>query len=391
MVTTIIKYLGAAMKTSNVEDLLNLKSVNTEVNLLNSNILLNKPMEPNFEKVMGYIKGIHGRAWYTNFGELHDVLTQRLSQYLGVKNLLLVNNGTTALQVASKVLQCKSAWTTPYSFAATSSALNWQGIPVHYSDIELDNFSPDCALIESVLDANPDVNMLLPAHIYGSPCDIDGIQALAEKRKVKVLYDAAQCFGVTYKDRSILSYGDASIISFHATKLFHSIEGGAICFKNEQDYLLAKQMINFGFNGEKIESSGINGKLNEYQAAVGLTLLDDMDAVLQHRTMLFERYRQKLEGFVGLQQWSEHATFNGGYMPIVLPSAFHIKRVIKALADNGVQSRVYFKETLHRAYGNGEHCPNADTIVDRALTLPLHYYMTENDIDKISDIVIKNA
>ena len=355
------------------------------------NILLNKPLAPDIQKLAEYLSGVNERGWYTNFGYLHDLLTERLSKYLGVKNLLLVNNGTTALQVAAKVLNCKSAWTTPYSFAATSSALSWQGIPLHYSDIEPDTLSPNVSLIEEQLDKNPNINMLLPAHIYGSPCDIHAIEAIAKRRGVKVLYDAAQCFGVTYKGQSILKFGDASIISFHATKIFHTVEGGAICFKNEEDYVLAKQMINFGFKGEKLGQSGINGKLNEYQAAVGLTLLDDMNEVVEHRTRLFQIYRKNLAGHVSMQKWLPEMSFNGGYMPIILPSAFHCKKMTKELKCKNIQSRTYFKEALHRIYGNGELCPEVDKIVPRVLTLPLHRYLSEVDINKICETIIKNV
>jgi dTDP-4-amino-4,6-dideoxygalactose transaminase len=352
---------------------------------------LNKPLEPNLDKLMGYLKAVNERAWYTNFGPLHDLLSERLSNYFKVKNLLLVNNATTALQIAAKVLKCQSAWTTPYSFAATSSSLSWQGIPLHYSDIDPKSLNPNLELMEESLSKNPQINMLLPTHIYGNPCNVNDISALAKRRNVKVLYDAAQCFGVTYEGKSILEFGDASVVSFHATKLFHTVEGGAICFKNEQDFTLAKQMLNFGFDGEQLGASGINGKMNEYQAAVGLTLLDDIDQVLTNRINLFNRYRSHLEGMVELQQWSSKATYNGGYFPLILPSAFHCKKLIMALAKQNIQSRIYFKEALHHRYGKGELCHETDSIIPRVLTLPLHHYMTLKEVDRICEIVIKNV
>ncbi|MDO6558198.1 DegT/DnrJ/EryC1/StrS family aminotransferase [Paraglaciecola chathamensis] len=354
-------------------------------------ILLNQPLAPDLDKLMDYLSGVNERAWYTNFGELHELLTERLSHYLGVKNLLLVNNGTTALQVASKVLGGKQAWTTPYSFAATSSALAWQGIPVDYSDVEEKTFSPNIKLMENLVDSNPSIDMIVPTHIYGSPCNIDEIDELAKSRNIKVLYDAAQSFGVNYEGKSVLSYGDASIISFHATKVFHTVEGGAICFKNNEDFLLAKQMINFGFNGAQLGPAGINGKLNEYQAAVGLTLLENMDDVLSHRINLFQRYQSNLSGHIQLQKWSPKSTYNGGYLPVVLPTGLQCQRLISILNRYGIQSRIYFKEALHRIYGRGESCAITDSLVPRVLTLPLHYHLSLNDVDKISEIITQNV
>lgn len=357
---------------------------------LSKNIELNSPLVPNQKQVFKYLEHVHQNRWFTNFGVLHNELTDRLEEYLGVKNLLLVNNGTTAIQVAAKTLGTRYALTTPYSFAATSSGLEWIGVKLGFCDIDANSLNLDAGNIDEYLIAHNEVDTLVTTHIYGNPTGIEETLAVAEKHKKRVIFDGAQSFGVKYKGKSALSYGDATALSFHATKIFHTVEGGAVYFKSESDKDLAKQMINFGFDNSELGPCGINGKLNEYQAAVGLTLLDVIDDVIEHRVSLYTRYQTLLQDSFTLQLWDSSSEPNGGYFPVLFDCSEKCKLAEQALAENGVQTRVYFQAPLHDRYGNHEHCPLASQATQNVLTLPLHAHMQLDDVDYICEILKKH-
>jgi len=355
-------------------------------------IELNKPLNPNLTKLTEYLAQVNNSGWYTNFGPLHEQLTERLEAYLGVQNLLLVSNGTLALQVACKVLGIKHAITTPFSFVATTSALLWQNIETQFCDIDPKSYNLSPLAVEQVLKQQANVDGIVATHVYGNPCNVDAFDELAQKYNTKILYDAAHAFGVNIAGQSVLNFGDASTLSFHATKVFHTVEGGAIIFKRKEDYVKARQLINFALVNDEITDVGINAKLNEYQCAVGLTLLDDVDNVLKHRAELFRAYLNGLSNTsIEIPQWHLGANYNGAYFPVNLMNMRNFIRVSNILTDNDIQFRPYFKPSLDNAFS---HLQSNGTVISQQKTkfiicLPLHFYMCVKDVEKVVSCIKK--
>lgn len=348
---------------------------------MSSMINLNEPLRPDLKLLSRYLEDINNKGWFTNFGYYHELLTDELCKYLDVDNLLLMNNATTALQVAGKVLNTKSILTTPFSFAATSSAFQWIENKITFSEINVKtlNICPD----RMCNDTLGSIDTIVATHVFGNTCDIE---SLLSKNK-KVIFDAAHSFGVKYKSNSVLSYGDASILSFHSTKLYHTIEGGAAVFKRNDDFKKAKELICFGLSDQSI---GINGKLNEYQAAVGLVNLRIIDNVIEHRLKLFNYYIDKLKYYVDTPEWNNYSSPNGAYFAIILPSKLKRKEIELSLSRNSIQFRRYFSPSLDCLIGN-QVMPVSRSISDRVLCLPLHYNMKKTDVDLISKIIIENV
>lgn len=355
-------------------------------------IVLNKPLTPNLVKLTSYLAQVNESGWYTNFGPLHEQLTKRLENYLGVQNLLLVSNGTLAIQVACKALNINSAITTPFSFVATTSSLLWQGIDTAFCDIDAQSYNLCPVVLDKALAQNNNYDGIIATHVYGNPCNVNGIADVANKYNKKIIYDAAHAFGVKIGTESVLNFGDASTLSFHATKVFHTVEGGAIVFKHKADFEKAKELINFGIQANGVLGPpGINAKLNEYQCAVGLTLLDEIESVLEHRATLFELYRDELKGVVTLPQWNENAKFNGAYMPIYIDSVIIQSRAIEALAAADVQCRRYFTPSLDMAYPKLKSfgCENSQKVARGIICLPLHAHMDKHDVLFVTNLLKK--
>ena len=354
-------------------------------------ILLNKPVAPCLKTLTGYLEQVNDSGWYTNFGPLHQELTARLEEYLGVENLLLVANGTLALNVAYRALSVKSSICTPFSFAATSSSLAWEKIPFSFVDIDSETLNLDPSLVSNALENSSDIDSVIATHVYGNPCDVEAFTTLQKKYDVKVIYDGAHAFNVKCKQRSVLSYGDATTLSFHATKVFHTIEGGATVFKDKDAFDRAKRIINFGLDSRgTINQIGINAKLNEYQCAVGLTLLEMIDEVIDYRIGLFNLYRQSLESYVQLPTWNKNASINGAYFPIILQNEAHRCQVKSALEDSNIPSREYFSPSLNTIFDTHDDCSISESISSRILCLPIHFYLTACEVIKIVKI-IKNS
>lgn len=261
-------------------------------------IPVTKPYLPDRKTLDKYLDGIYEREWLTNNGQLVQDLTARLEEYLGVENLLLVANGTLALQIAYRALgvsgfeyqEQPEAITTPFTFIATASSLKWDGVQPVFADIDPNTWCIDPDNIEKAVTSN--TKAIVPVHVFGNACDVDAIDEIARRHQLKVIYDASHAFGVKYKGKSLLENGDASTLSFHATKLFHTGEGGAIVFKRKEDLESARKMINFGITGpETIDGIGINAKMNEFQAALGLSVLDEIDENIQGRKKVWENYK----------------------------------------------------------------------------------------------------
>lgn len=344
-------------------------------------IPVTKPYLPSREKLNQYIDGIYERNWLTNNGPLVQQLTERLEKYLGVENLLLVSNGTLALQVAYRTLgitnsdqsKVSEAITTPFTFIATASSLKWEGIEPIFSDIDANTWCLDPAQIEDKITSH--TKAIVPVHVFGNACDVEAIDTIAQKHNLKVIYDAAHAFGVTFKDKSLLSYGDAATLSFHATKLFHSIEGGAIVFKNKEDLERAKRIINFGITSpDSIEEIGINAKMNEFQAAMGLCVLDELEHNLTSRAEVWNTYAQALGSHSQLQKLHPSIQYNYAYFPIVFDIAEQATQVLNVLKENDVIARRYFSPSLDTlGFLNSKHmCEKSRDISNRILCLPLY-------------------
>lgn len=351
-------------------------------------IKLNNPLAPDLTKLSKYLSQVNESGWYTNFGPLHQQLTQRLEEFLGVENLLLVSNGTFALQVTAKALQVERVLTTPFSFVATSSALLWQKMDVSFCDIDANRYNLSSEAAKKAL-LQENFDGIVATHVYGNPCDVKAFEALSQQHNVKVIYDAAHAFGVDVEGTSVLNFGDASTLSFHATKIFHTVEGGAIIFKHRDDFERAKELINFGIQGNgSLGQPGINAKLNEYQCAVGLTLLDEIDVIIAHRAKLLLKYRHELAGIVEMPKWHQQASFNGAYMPIYV-EVHDQDKLQHALDNNGIQYRRYFTPSLDLAYPEQRSfgCATSQLKARGVFCLPLHGYMTEVEVSKVVSVV----
>jgi dTDP-4-amino-4,6-dideoxygalactose transaminase len=355
-------------------------------------INLNQPVKPNIKKLTKYLEQVSENGLYTNFGPLHKQLTFRLEKYLGVKNLLLVSNGTLALQVAYKTLNVTSVLTTPFSFVATTSSLIWQGIETSFSDIDKNSYNLCPKKVVEAITLNPHINAIVATHVYGNPCDVKAFDRIANKHNVKIIFDAAHAFGVKVDNKSVLSFGDASTLSFHATKVFHTVEGGAITFKYKADFERAKRLINFGIDSSgNITEAGINAKLNEYQCAVGLTILDDIEEIIEHRAKLFDTYREGLKGIVDMPAWHQQANINGAYMPIKLANVEQRILLEQVLKGNNVQYRQYFTPSLDSVFKEQKVFSNQNSkkVTQLILCLPLHFYMSVEEVLCVVELVNK--
>lgn len=344
---------------------------------------------PDRTKLNKYIDEIYNTSWITNNGPFVKELTSRLEEYLGVQNLLLVSNGTSALQIAYKTLGIKNqAITTPFSFVATTSSLVWEGIEPIFVDIDPDTFCIDSSKIEN--DITPETTAIVPVHVFGNACEVEKIEAIAKEHNLKTVYDGAHAFGVKYKGESLLSYGNATTLSFHATKLFHTIEGGAIIFKNKEDYERAKLMINFGINGpDSITELGINAKMNEFQAAMGLCVLDEIETITAQRKHIWQTYQKELEGLVEFQAFSPHANNNYAYAPVLFKNETQLLKIQKALNDNGIFPRRYFYPSLDTLNYLQPQIPQTHSyyIVKLILCLPIYSGLTEKQQNRIIELI----
>ncbi|MGE3613418.1 MAG: DegT/DnrJ/EryC1/StrS family aminotransferase [Sulfurimonas sp.] len=309
-------------------------------------INVTKTYLPNKEKYKKYIDRIFENGWLTNNGPLVQKLEKRLAEYLGVKNIVLVSNGTVALEIAYRPLGLKGfVITTPFSFVATTSSLVTNQLLPIFADIDSNSFNLDPKNIEKLI--TPNTSAILPVHVFGNACEVEEIEQIAKKHDLKVIYDTAHAFDVKYKDQSVLNYGDISTLSFHSTKLFHSIEGGALIINDDKLVQKARYLINFGIkNAEEIPELGTNAKMNEFEAAMGLCVLDDIEEIKQKRKDILENYRKELKGLVKFQEQNENATENYSYFPVVFESEAQLLKIQKALNEKEIFPRRYFYPSL---------------------------------------------
>lgn len=355
-------------------------------------IPVNRPYQPPFAEYQKYLEQAYQRNWLTNNGPLVQQLKERLEAYLGVKNLLLVANGTLAMQLAYRALAVKkAAMTTPFTFIATSSSLQWEGIRPEFADILPDSFNLDPQDVVARL--HKDITAVVPVHVYGNPCDVHAFEVLRKERGLKVIYDAAHAFDIKVDGQSVLNFGDASTLSFHATKVFHSVEGGAVVFADADAYAAAEKMTNFGIDTKNggISGPGINCKMSEAHAAMGLAVLDNIAMVLEKRQAHFRLYQSLLNDVVQLPVWHAKGSINGSYFPILLRSASEATIVFNALAAKGVAARRYFSPSISTLadyqYPGIKACAVAEDYASRTLCLPLYFDLTGAEITYICDAV----
>jgi dTDP-4-amino-4,6-dideoxygalactose transaminase len=356
-------------------------------------IPVTKPFLPPLQEYNKYIQGIWKRNLLTNMGPLANDLESKLSKHLCVDNLLFVSNGTIALQLAIKALSLKGEIiTTPFTYVATTSSIVWEGCEPVYVDIDKDSLNIDSSKIEAAITKN--TCAIMATHVYGNPCDVEAIKKIADKYNLKVIYDAAHAFGVKFNGNSIFSYGDISTCSTHATKLFHTSEGGFIVTKDFGLLQKMDKMRNFGHDGPiNYKEIGINGKNSEFHAAMGLANLEYISAIHEQRGKLTKRYKLKLKNFNGvLPLWHKKSVSNYAYYPIIFESEETLLKCIDALKKHEIFGRRYFYPSLATSlpYVKTIALKNADNISKRIFCLPLFHDLTIEEVDLICAILLNN-
>lgn len=361
-------------------------------------IYVTEPHLPPLEEFMPYLQAIWDKKRLTNSGPFHQQLETELAAYLGVEHLSLFANGTLALVTALQALRISGeVITTPYTFAATTHSLLWNGIKPVFVDIDPVTCNLDPRRIEEAI--TPATTAILPVHCYGFPCDMERIEQIADTYGLKVIYDAAHAFGVRRRGESILRYGDLSILSFHATKVFNTFEGGAIICPNAKIKQRIDYLKNFGFADEvTVVAPGINGKMNEVEAAMGLLQLKHIDAALEARAAIYRRYAEALADIptLTLLQPPADTGWNHAYCPVLVSADHPISRdsLFERLKANDIHARRYFYPLIssfpmYRGLPSAhpERLGNAHRIADQVICLPIHPALTDDDLASILDIL----
>ena len=360
--------------------------------------LVTRSSLPPFEEYSNMIQKLWETRWLTNMGTYHQMLTEELETYLGVKKVSLFTNGHMALELLLQASKLSGeVITTPFTFVSTTHAIARNGLTPVFCDINPVDYTIDVDKIENLI--TDKTCAILPVHVYGRVCNVEELEKLAKKYNLKIIYDAAHAFGVKYKGRGIGEYGDASMYSFHATKVFNTIEGGAVACSNEKIVQDLYYLKNFGITSEEnVEAVGANAKMNEFQAAMGLCNLKHIQEELDKRKKAFEHYLNRLEGIEGisLPYVQENVESNYAYFPIEIdPKAFGTTRddVYNRIKDKNVFTRKYYyplTNTMRCYYKRDclEQTPVALHISKRILTLPLYADLLEEDIDYICDALI---
>lgn len=364
-------------------------------------ILVTRSSMPPFEEYMEEIRPLWESHWLTNMGEKHQQLEAELRERLGVPGVALFTNGHSALECAIEALdlgkdgRCEVI-TTPYTFASTTNALVRKGLTPVFADIKSDDYTLDPACVEALI--TPRTCAIVPVHVYGTLCDVDAIQRIAGAHGLKVIYDAAHAFGVERNGVSAAAFGDISMFSFHATKVFNTIEGGALCFADESLYPALNQWKNFGIGPSGgSEHVGGNAKMNEFCAAMGLCNLRHLDEEIAKRAKVEERYRARLSGVAGISLVEPQAGVspNHAYMPVVFTDNFGATRdeVFDALGAHGIGARKYFYPLItdfmcYRDAYDSAATPIARDVAARVLTLPMYADLALEDVGRICDVVM---
>ena len=364
-------------------------------------ITVTSPLLPNLDDFYVILKDIWDRKWITNNGEYHQRLEHALAEYLKVPYVSLFTNGTLPLITALQALKITGeVITTPYSFVATTHALWWNGIKPVFVDIDPKTCCINPNKIEAAI--TPNTTAIMPVHVYGKPCDTEGIQHIADKYGLKVIYDAAHAFGVEVHGESVLKTGDMSTLSFHATKVYNTVEGGAIIMHDEATKRRIDYLKNFGFSGEtEVVAPGINSKMDEVRAAYGLLNLKQVDAAIESRHQVAMQYRRALRDIDGITFWDDIAgvRHNYSYFPIF----------VDAMCYGMTRDELYFKMQEHGVYGRRyfyplisdfstyrclpsateENLPVATKMANEVICLPMHHGLTDDDVFRVVSIIKK--
>lgn len=362
-------------------------------------ILVTQSSMPELDEYVEEIKGIWASRWLTNMGEKHKLLEARLREFCDIPQMALFTNGHSALELAIQALQLKGeVITTPYTFISTTHAITRNGLTPVFCDIDPNTYTIDVSKIEELITDR--TSAILPVHVYGNICDVDAIEAIARKHHLKVLYDAAHAFGEKYCGRGVAQFGDASMFSFHATKVFHTIEGGAVATKDESLYKRLSKLKNFGIQNETvIDEIGGNAKMNEFQAAMGLCNLRHLEQEIELRKSVVERYRENLSGLDGLilNKYQPEVEPNYAYFPVIFEKeVLGIDRnmVCDKLKEQGIFTRKYFYPTTnscdcYKGVLDSGHTPVAEHMAESVLTLPLYAHLPLETVDRICEEIRK--
>ena len=336
------------------------------------------------------MRGVWERGWLTNHGPLVKDLENRLREYLNAPDLFVLNNGTVALQIGIKALDLRDeVIVTPFSYVATVSSAVWENCTPVFADIDPVHLTIDPKAVERAI--TPRTTGILATHVFGVPCATEELQDIADRHGLRILYDGAHVFGVRYLDRPITAYGDVTTLSFHATKLFHTIEGGAVIARNAEIGHKLSYMRNFGHNGpEAFQGIGINGKMSEAHAAMGHLVLDSMDHIARSRKYSWEAYRDALGDITALEllHVREGTDYNHAYFPVVFDTEARLLKVREALRAEHIEPRRYFYPSLDTLpYVVSEACAVSRYIAQRVLCLPLFADMHPELVPRIAGIV----
>jgi len=373
--------------------------INKEREIHMNNILVTRSSMPPFDEYCDEIKDIWDSHWLTNMGSKHKELQKELEKYLDIPHVALYTNGHLALENAIAALNLPKGGeviTTPFTFASTTHAIVRNGLVPVFCDIKEDDYTIDTQKLEKLITDN--TVAIVPVHVYGNMCDVEEIDRIAKKYGLKVIYDAAHAFAVKYKGISSACFGEASMFSFHATKVFNTIEGGCVCFKNDAWVQLLNDMKNFGIHGpEAVEFVGGNAKMNEFQAAMGICNLKHLNTEIEKRKKIVEHYRSRLEGVEGikLSTIQKDVESNYAYFPVVFDGYKYTRNeVFEKLAEVGIGARKYFYPLTnsfecYRNYPTAgtEKTPIAQHIALRVLTLPLYADLALEEVDRICDVI----
>ena len=363
-----------------------------------ANILVTRSSMPEMDEYFNEIKSVWDTHWLTNMGPKHKEMQAQLLDYMGVENIELLTNGHMALELTLQAMNLQGeVITTPFTFASTTHAIVRNGLKPVFCDIDPDTYTIDVEKLESLI--TDYTCAIMPVHVYGNICNIEEIERIAKKYELKVIYDAAHTFGETYKGQGIGSFGDASCFSFHATKVFNSIEGGCVCYKDKRLGEILYELKNFGIRGpEEVTGVGANAKMNEFCAAMGLCNLRHVDDEIKKRRLVVKRYRENLDNVDGLKLnvIQKDVKSNYAYFPVVFEEkTFGASRaeVFDKLAEDGIGARKYFYpltntfSAFHGQYDVSE-TPVALHISKRVLTLPLYAELSIEDVDRICEVIL---
>ncbi len=360
-------------------------------------INVTKSFLPSLQEYTKELEIIWNTHWLTNNGEIHNNFNKQLRDYLKVENSSLFVNGHSALDIAIRALNLTGeVITTPFTFASTTHAIVMNNLTPIFCDINFNNYTMDTTKIEELITEK--TSAIIPVHVYGNPCDVFELERISKKYNLKLIYDAAHTFGVEVDGKGIGTFGDVSMFSFHSTKVFHTIEGGALTYKNDEYRSKFDMYKNFGITGpEDVKAVGMNSKMNEFQAAMGIVNLRYIDEQISKRKLIVERYRENLKNIKGISYLTDvkNIKHNYSYFPIIINEneyTLNRNQLTEKLAQNNIIVRKYFYPLTntyecYRGKFNSSKTPNAKYISERVMTLPLYADLTFSEIDYICNII----